>query len=109
MNYNASTSATDLQGYLIDFNDWNEELAIKIAQSEGIILHKMHWEIIYFVRKFYTEHRIVPQIRTLVNAMNIKYGPKKGNSIYLIQLFPKKSVTQQIAKISGLPKPKNCI
>lgn len=109
MSYNPITTSTDLQGYLTDFNAWNEELAIKLAQAEGIKLYAIHWEIIYFVRKFYAEYKTLPKIRTLVNAINIKYGPKKGNSIYLIQLFPKKSVTQQIAKISGLPKPKNCI
>lgn len=103
------TVATDLQGYLINFKDWNEELAIKLATLEGITLRTIHWEIIYFVRMFYEEYKMLPKTRTLINIILIKHGPEKGNSRYLIQLFPKKSVVQQIAKISGLPKPQNCV
>lgn len=97
------------QGYLKNFDDWNEQIAEKLAKLEGIILESIHWEIIRFVRMFYKEYQEFPKVRTLVNIIAIKYGSEKGNSRYLINLFPKKSVTQQIAKISGLPKPRQCV
>lgn len=107
--HNHISVSVDIQGYLINFKDWNEKLAIRLAELEGITLHIIHWEVIYFVRMFYKEYKMFPKIRTLINIIAFKYGPEKGNSRYLIQLFPKKSVEQQIAKISGLPKPKNCM
>lgn len=109
MDHNPITVPVDMQGYLTNFKDWNEKIAIELAKLEGITLHAIHWEIIYFVRMFYEEYNLFPKIRTLINIITLKYGPEKGNSRYFIKLFPKKSVAQQIAKISGLPKPENCI
>ncbi|ADV33808.1 Sulfurtransferase tusE [Candidatus Blochmanniella vafra str. BVAF] len=100
---------TDLEGYLINFEDWNSKIAIKLANSEGIKLNKIHWDLIYFVRMFYKEYKMLPKIQTLISIITLKHGQIKGNSRYLIKLFPKKSVTQQISKIAGLPKPKKCL
>lgn len=107
-NYN-NNIITDLQGFLINAQDWNETIAIQIARSEGIELQTMHWEIINFVRMFYKEYQNFPKIRTLIKIIALKHGPEKGNSRYLIKLFPKQSVVQQIAKIAGLPKPSQCV
>ncbi|CAD83480.1 dissimilatory sulfite reductase, gamma subunit [Candidatus Blochmanniella floridana] len=109
MNQDKTNIITDLNGYLINTQDWNEKIAIKLAQSEGIILNSIHWKIIYFVRMFYQEYSMFPKIQTLINIIATQHNQKKGNSRYLIQLFPKKSVAQQIAKIAGLPKPKKCL
>lgn len=103
------SNITDLQGYLKNINDWNEIIAKKLAKSEGINLKPVHWEIIRFVRTFYKEYEMLPKIRTIINFIALKHGSKTGNSRYLVQLFPKKSAIQQIAKISGLPKPNTCI
>ncbi|URJ28347.1 TusE/DsrC/DsvC family sulfur relay protein [Candidatus Blochmannia vicinus] len=97
------------QGYLIHIEDWNEDIAMHLANLEGITMDAIHWEIIYFVRKFYMEFNALPKIRILINAIALKHGKEKGNSQFLARLFPKGSVAQKIAKISGLPKPIKCL
>lgn len=103
-----SVIATDAQGYLVNPEDWNEMLAVEIAQLEGITLGKAHWQVIYFVRAFYLEFNTTPTIRMLVKAMIRKYGEQKGNSRYLFNLFPK-GPAKQATKIAGLPKPVKCL
>ncbi|MEC5321437.1 sulfurtransferase TusE [Brenneria populi subsp. brevivirga] len=100
--------ATDAQGYLMDSADWNEALALILAEQEGISLTEAHWEVVRFVRTFYLEFNTSPAIRMLVKAMAKKYGEEKGNSRYLYRLFPK-GPAKQATKIAGLPKPVKCI
>ncbi|WP_331828163.1 TusE/DsrC/DsvC family sulfur relay protein [Candidatus Blochmannia sp. SNP] len=109
MKYSQINASINEQGYLIHVEDWNEDIAIYLAKLEGITLNTIHWEIIYFVRKFYMEFNALPKIRILINAIALKYGKEKGNSQFLIRLFPKGSAAQKIAKISGLPKPIKCL
>lgn len=109
MNTNDIIVNIDSQGFLKHFEDWNEKIAIYIAATEGLTLHVIHWDIIYFIRTFYTEFQELPKIRTLINVVLLKYGKEKGNSRYLIKLFPNGSVAQQISKIAGLPQPINCL
>ncbi|AKC59978.1 TusE/DsrC/DsvC family sulfur relay protein [Blochmannia endosymbiont of Polyrhachis (Hedomyrma) turneri] len=109
MNKQTLKLITDSEGYLLNFNDWNEEIATLIANNDKILLKNPHWEIIYFVRSFYTKFNISPNIRLLVKKLALKYGPNKGNSIYLLRLFQNNEIAREIAKISGLPKPKKCL
>nr|WP_211185880.1 sulfurtransferase TusE [Brenneria salicis]NMN91211.1 tRNA 2-thiouridine synthesizing protein E [Brenneria salicis ATCC 15712 = DSM 30166]RBP60460.1 tRNA 2-thiouridine synthesizing protein E [Brenneria salicis ATCC 15712 = DSM 30166] len=99
---------TDAQGYLMDSADWNETLALRLAEQEGIQLTDAHWEVVRFVRVFYLEFNTSPAIRMLVKAMVQTYGEEKGNSRYLYRLFPK-GPAKQATKIAGLPKPVKCI
>ena len=71
---------TDTSGYLLNIDDWNEEVAKHIAQLEGVELTDAHWEVIHFVRDFYQEYNTSPAIRMLVKAMSEKLGTDKGNS-----------------------------
>ncbi len=102
------TIQADKEGYLLNLEDWSNNLAILIAEQENIILTDNHWEVINFVRDFYVEFNTSPAIRMLVKAMAKKLGTEKGNSIYLYKLFPK-GPAKQATKIAGLPKPARCI
>ncbi len=99
---------TDAQGYLLNPEDWSEQLAVKIAQLENIELTKAHWEIIHFIRAFYIEYQTSPAIRTLTKAIAYKLGEEQANSRYLYKLFPK-GPAKIATKIAGLPKPVRCI
>ncbi|XZR53272.1 MAG: TusE/DsrC/DsvC family sulfur relay protein [Enterobacteriaceae bacterium] len=83
-------------------------IALFLAKSEGIFLTKKHWEIIYLIRKFYNTLHYSPSIKIIIKIVYYKYGIKKGNTRYIYKLF-KKNPTQQINKISGLPKPLKCL
>ncbi len=99
---------TDAQGYLKNSSDWQEAIALLLAEQEEITLTEQHWEAIRFIREFYKEFNTSPAIRMLVKAIAQKYGEEKGNSRYLYRLFPK-GPAKQATKIAGLPKPVKCI
>lgn len=106
--YQGQTIKTDKQGYLLDHNQWQPEIAEVIASQDNIELNEAHWEVIQFVRDFYLEYDTSPAIRMLVKAMAQKFGPEKGNSRYLHRLFPK-GPAKQATKLAGLPKPAKCL
>ena len=98
----------DKQGFLINLDDWNEGLACEIAKEERITITAAHWEIIYILRNFYQTYTLSPAMRILVKLVKDQLGAEKGNSIYLLSLFPG-SPAKIASKIAGLPKPTNCL
>lgn len=108
LNTNGIEVETDKDGYLLNSQQWNEDVARTIAQLENIELTDAHWEVIYFVRDFYQEYNTSPAIRMLVKAMAEKLGADKSNSRYLQRLFPE-GPAKQATKLAGLPKPAKCL
>ncbi|MBA53093.1 MAG: sulfurtransferase TusE [Pseudomonadales bacterium] len=98
----------DKEGYLKELGDWNERVAEVIASTEGIQLSDNHWEIIRLLQKFHEEFEHSPAMRILVKYVKQNLGDDKGNSIYLLQLFPG-SPAKIAAKVAGLPRPTNCL
>lgn len=98
----------DEEGYLANLNDWTPEIAVELAESEGIDLSDEHWEIVNFLREYYDEYMVAPAIRVLTKAVGKKMGKDKGNQKYLYELFPY-GPGKQACKIAGLPKPTGCI
>nr|WP_048494690.1 TusE/DsrC/DsvC family sulfur relay protein [Marinobacter subterrani] len=97
------------EGFLEDAQCWTEEVATTIAAEDGIALSENHWEIIGFLRSFYKEHEISPPSnRLFVKAVKEALGEDKGNSIYLMQLFPG-TPAKTACRIAGLPRPTNCL
>lgn len=105
---NNKTVALDKEGFLKKLDSWDEEIAAALAKQEGITLTEAHWEIINLVRNFYHTFQISPSMRALVKYTQQTLGPEKGQSIYLLQLFPT-SPAKYASKIAGLPKPANCL
>ncbi len=99
---------TDASGYLLDLTQWNQDVALAIAEKENLQLTDAHWEVINFVRDFYQEYKTSPAIRMLVKAIAQKLGEDKGNSRYLQRLFPE-GPAKQATKLAGLPKPAKCL
>lgn len=108
LNVNNTIIETDPLGYLLDVNQWNQDIALAIAEKENLQLTEAHWEVIHFVRDFYKEYKTSPAIRMLVKAMAQKLGEDKGNSRYLQRLFPD-GPAKQATKLAGLPKPAKCL
>ena len=100
--------ALDKDGYLINLDDWDEEIASAIAKQESILLTPAHWEIITLLQEFYREFELSPAMRALVKYTEKKLGAEKGRSIYLLELFPP-SPARVASKIAGLPRPTNCL
>jgi tRNA 2-thiouridine synthesizing protein E len=101
-------AAFDNEGFLKNLDDWNTDIAIIIATTEGIQLTDNHWELITLIRRFYQEFELSPAMRPLIKYAGLHLGKTKGNSLYFLQLFPG-SPAKYMAKIAGLPKPDNCL
>ncbi len=99
---------TDHEGFLLDLSEWNESVADQIAALEDIKLTDSHWEIIRLLREFYAEYQVSPAMRIFVKQVKNQLGTEKGNSLYLLSLFPE-SPAKLASKIAGLPKPTNCL
>lgn len=108
LNFKGQLIKTDVQGYLKNSAEWHEGLAVLLAAQENIILTDKHWEVIFFVRKFYEQFNTSPPMRILIKGIENAYGKEKGNSLYLYHLFPK-GPAKQAVKIAGLPKTAKCI
>lgn len=97
------------EGFLEDAWSWSSEIATEIAFEDKLELTDKHWEIIEFLRAFYKEHEISPPSnRLFVKAVKEAMGEEKGNSIYLMQLFPG-TPAKTACRIAGLPRPTNCL
>ena len=99
---------TDEEGYLVNLDDWNEEIARTLAVDEEIEMSDAHWEVVNFIRSYYEEYKIAPMIRILTKEIGKKLGKEKGNTKYLYELFPA-GPAKQACKIGGIPKPTGCV
>ncbi len=99
---------TDKEGYLNCLDEWSIEVASLLAEREDISLSDEHWQLIHLIRKFYERFEVTPAMRVLVKQVREEFGVEKGNSIYLLKLFPG-SPAKLLAKIAGLPRPTNCL
>jgi dissimilatory sulfite reductase related protein len=96
------TVEVDAEGFMTKPDQWTKEIAVKIAQEEGIKkLTDAHWKVIEFMRNDFSENGQVPTIRRLNKVGNI---PTKE----LYALFPN-GPAKKAAKISGLNKPQGCV
>ncbi|MDG2045811.1 MAG: TusE/DsrC/DsvC family sulfur relay protein [Halioglobus sp.] len=102
------TNAFDEEGFLYNLTDWSPDVAAQIAASENLQLSSAHWEVIDLLRAYYLAYDSAPAMRALVKYCALHLGPEKGKSIYLMSLFPG-SPAKLSSKISGLPKPDNCL
>ena len=98
----------DENGFLLERDDWNPEIAFAFATEEGIALTAAHWEILECLRDFHSEFGDSPANRALANYVKTQVGRDQGTSLYLMSLFPG-SPARVGSRIAGLPKPKNCL
>ena len=108
LEVNGVSIATTDQGFLLDRNLWNEQVAVQIADFEGIELTDAHWEILHFIRQFYQNYKYLPNARVFSKAIKNELGVEKANSRYLLKLFPQGPLKYS-CKIAGLPKPPSCL
>lgn len=96
------------EGFLANTDDWCELVAIQLAQIESIELMQQHWDILYFMRRYYEKYHYLPNTRVFIKTIANEFGHEIGNSRYLQTLFPQ-SPLKYTCKIAGLPKPPTCL
>ncbi len=94
-----SVERTD-KGYLVDINDWNEEIAAEIFVEEKIDATQEHWDVVKYVRD-----QIVagdePNERGIMKEMSKLWG-RKVKSKEMYEMFPGMPSKQGL-KIGGCP------
>ncbi len=75
----------DTEGYLVNPEDWNNDIAIELAKEEGLELNDEYWPVLNFMRDYYSEHGIVPDIRHVANYLAKHHGFSKKEAKPLIQ------------------------
>lgn len=94
---------TDAEGYLVDPQNWSEEVAEEFARRENIQLTEDHWDVLTFMRAFYDEHQIAPDARYVIKHLIDRLGKQARNRLF--ELFPYGYV-QQTCKIAGMKRPR---
>lgn len=107
LEFNGVKYPVDNQGFLQQRLMWSEDLALFMAESDGVKLGPEHWEIIHYFREYYEDYNIPPPMRMVMRVFKKAFGDENANSRYLHQLFPG-GPTRTASKFAGLPKPKNC-
>ena len=98
----------DKEGFLLDLNEWNRDVAHRLAATEGLVLSDSHWQIIDLLRDFFERTETSPAMRPFVKLVKDHLGEDYGSSVYLMGLFGG-SPAKTAAKIAGLPRPTNCL
>jgi len=92
----------DEDGFMVDPEQWCDDIAIAFAKDEGIdALTDDHWKVIRYLRDYYKQYQIAPMIRKLCK--------ETGCSLkYIYELFPT-GPAKGSCKLAGLPKPTGCV
>jgi tRNA 2-thiouridine synthesizing protein E len=98
---NGHSVHVDAEGFLTEFDEWDEDLAKVLASNIGIDLTEDHWKVIRFLREDYaSQHQTATARRVqVVGGIPIKEQ---------FALFPTKPA-KKMAYIAGLPKPHGCV
>ncbi|NTV92268.1 MAG: TusE/DsrC/DsvC family sulfur relay protein, partial [Chlorobiaceae bacterium] len=85
---NGVSCETDENGYLINLEDWTEDVAKVLAEGEEIEMTEAHWDLVKFLRGYYDEYQIAPAVKVLTKAIaSEKDMDKKTASEFLYGLF----------------------
>jgi TusE/DsrC/DsvC family sulfur relay protein len=102
LTVNGTPVLVDVEGYLMDLDDWSEDFARALAAEEGLELTDEHWQVIRFIRAYHEEHRVQPQVRAMIKHFSEVWGPAKGNNHYLHGIFPKGGPQKQGNRLAGI-------
>lgn len=91
----------DGEGFLINRDDWSEEVAIELAKADEFEITPQIMEYIREARAMYENDGVVPPIRKF--AKELKISTKELYDVF------KKGPMKLICKWGGLPKPTGCV
>jgi TusE/DsrC/DsvC family sulfur relay protein len=98
---NGHPITVDDEGFLTEYDEWDEELAKVLAGNIGIDLTDDHWKVIHFLRD---DYQVQGETATLRRVSTLGGVDTKQ----LFVLFPKKPA-KKMAYVAGLPKPHGCV
>ena len=101
-----TTYQRDIEGYIVDPEAWDRDIARELAAEERLELTADYWEILEFMRAYWQEHRVAPDVRHVVDHLVSERGyDKKAAKKHLFDLFPYGYV-KQACKVAGMQRPR---
>ncbi|MFZ0470177.1 MAG: TusE/DsrC/DsvC family sulfur relay protein [Thiogranum sp.] len=101
-----SQTLRDVEGYVVNPEDWNENLARQLATEEYLELTDTHWLVVYFMQEYWHQNKVAPDVRHVTKFLTDATGvDKKGAKQLLFELFPFGYV-KQACKIAGMQRPR---
>ena len=94
------TITVNEEGYLTDFNQWDEKVGEELAKEANISLTPRHWEVVKYLQNE-QKNQVALSIRRIG-----KSGLVDIKEFYA--LFPNAPL-KTATKIAGIPKPASCI
>ena len=91
----------DGEGYLVNREDWSEEVARELASRDGMEITDQIMDLLNAARTMYDENGVVPPIRKFSKAMKLSTKD-------LYDIF-QKGPMKLVCKWGGLPKPTGCV
>lgn len=96
----------DEAGYLVDPDEWNDDVAIKLASEEGITLQDDHWTVLRFMRDYLADSGIAADARFTFRFLAARHGETESDARRrFFTLFPYGYV-KQACKIAGMKQPR---
>ncbi len=90
------------EGYLADFDDWDEDVARTMAEQDNLKLLDCHWTAIRFLREYYDEHRVPASPRIIVKQIGHRLTDHKCGQRDLKEMFPLGGC-KHACRLAGLP------
>ncbi|MBP7145935.1 MAG: TusE/DsrC/DsvC family sulfur relay protein [Acidobacteria bacterium] len=92
----------DAEGFLQEPARWNREVALAIAQDEGIDdMSDRHWAVVEFIRRYWEQHDTAPPVRLLCQETSV--GVREMHRLF------HSGPARGACRIAGLPKPDGCV
>ena len=91
-------------GRLARLDEWDEDVAIALAERDGISLTDDHWSVIQVMRDYYADYNLPPVKKLLMRELERSMATDSFDDDYLQELFPA-GVLVQGTKIAGIPVP----
>ncbi|MCU0266322.1 MAG: TusE/DsrC/DsvC family sulfur relay protein [Actinomycetia bacterium] len=91
----------DDEGFLTEYDEWDEDLAKVLATTIGIELTEDHWKVIRFLREDFKTQGETATTRRVQTVGGVSTKEQ-------FALFPKKPA-KKMSYIAGLPKPHGCV
>ncbi len=98
--YAGKSVEVNAEGYLLNRDDWNKDLAAEMAKEDGIELTDKHYEVLDYLR----EKQAAGESLTIRKVGKSGITDIKG----LYQLFPGGPLKLS-SKYAGIPKPASCV
>ena len=95
--------ARDAEGYLIEPAEWNETVAVRLADELGIALNDDHWDVIRHMRAPWEERQAAPDARHIIKHLEQRYPGTARKRLF--ELFPY-GYPGQACKIAGMKRPR---